>query len=303
MNVSIVIPNFNGKKLLEKNLPLVFKINNVAEIIVVDDGSTDDSINFLKKQYPQVKIVQKLFNDGFSTTVNLGAKAVKSELFVLINTDVIPREDFLKYLIPHFQNEKVFGVGCLEESHENGHIIYRGRGIGRFYHGFLMHSKGDNNVTNTLWLSGGSSIFRKSIWEQLGGMDEIYNPFYWEDIDLSYRALKSGYKILFEPKSIVEHHHEQGVIKTKFSSKKVKQITYRNQIIFTWKNITHFSYLISNIILLPYFFLKTVFNGDWAFAQGLLSAILRIPEICRHKKIQSGMYVKSDPEILKSFEN
>src|SRR5436190_1603986 len=98
-DVTIVIPNYNGKVLLEKQLPLLFKVwenplNNVKEIIVIDDASQDDSVAFIKKNYPRVRIIKHRINRGFSSSVNTGARMAKGKLIALINNDVFPSADF-----------------------------------------------------------------------------------------------------------------------------------------------------------------------------------------------------------------
>ncbi len=151
--VSIIIPNYNGAKLLAKNLPGVLtaahNYSRNTEIIVVDDGSVDESCEELKK-FPEVKVIIKKTNEGFSSACNLGAAKAGGEIIVLLNTDVCPQENFLDFLIPRFDDPNVFGVGCLDKSLENGKEVDRGRGIGWFQKGFLIHARGEVNKNNTL---------------------------------------------------------------------------------------------------------------------------------------------------------
>jgi len=104
----------------------------------------------------------------------------------------------------------------MDESIEHGKVVLRGRGIGKWQRGFLTHSLGDLNKTDTLWVSCGSGAFRASIYRKIGGLNNIYNPFYWEDIDLSYKAQKAGFKVIFEPKSKVIHEHSKGAIASNY---------------------------------------------------------------------------------------
>ena len=84
------------------------------------------------------------------------------------------------------------------------------------------------------------------------------NPFYWEDIDLSYRAQKAGFIVLFEKESIVTHRHEEGAIKRYHTSKKVRVITYRNQFIFAWTNMSDLPLILSHFLWLPYHLLRSI---------------------------------------------
>lgn len=297
MKISIIIPNYNGEKLLKKNLPKVLEAIGDAEIIVVDDASTDGSLDILNGFKSKIKIIKNEKNLGFSSTINRGVKTAKGDIVVLLNSDVIPEKDFLKPLLRHFENEKVFAVGCMDKSIENGKIVLRGRGIGEWKRGFFIHSRGDVNKMNTLWVNGGSGAFRKSIWDKLGGFNELYNPFYWEDIDLSYRAIKSGYRIMFEPKSVVTHEHEKGAIKSTYSDLQVTTIAYRNQFIFVWKNITNSSMKLNHLFWLPYHILSALLRNDRAFFKGILSAFILFPKIIKYSNIEKKFFVLKDDQV------
>lgn len=309
MDISIVIPNFNGESILRENLPRVFEsVENYSggkwEIIVVDDSSTDNSLKILgklKENLKNIKIIKNEKNLGFSSTVNKGVKEASGEVILLLNTDVIPQKGFLASLLNHFVDTSVFAVGCMDKSKEGEKVILRGRGVGKWKRGFLVHARGEVNKTDTLWASAGSAAFRKDIWEKLGGLDTVYNPFYWEDIDISYRSQKSGYKILFDPESVVIHEHEKGSIKSKYSSNKIKMISYRNQFIFVWKNITDLDLIISHILWLPYFFTNALLNRDWAFFVGFFRAFILLPKIIKSSIKAKKYFLKTDKEILESY--
>jgi GT2 family glycosyltransferase len=308
MTLSIVIPNYNGESLLKKNLPKIFDelkdFESVeTEVIVVDDASTDDSLlvlNELARDH-NIKVLLSEKNLGFSPTVNKGVKAASGEIIVLLNTDICPEKGFLEPLLSHFKDdEKVFAVGCLDKSIEGGKTVMRGRGLGEWKRGFLVHRRGEVNRDDTLWVSGGSGAFKKTIWERLGGLNELFTPFYWEDIDISYRALKSGYKVLFEPKSVVIHEHEKGAIKAKYSDFQIKTIAYKNQFIFVWENADS-SLIVSHILWLPYHKIKALFRFDWAFFLGFLSALLLMPKVLSKRHEVQKIFIKNDAEVIKEL--
>lgn len=292
MKFSIIIPNWNGEKLLKENLTAVLK-SGAQQIIMIDNGSTDGSVAFLKKlqnQYSQLKVIFNQSNLGFVKAVNQGVKIAEGEIVVLLNNDVSPEADFLKPLEKDFQDEKVFAVSLHEPQWSWAK--------GSWHNGFIEHESGQKTKTVHLsfWANGGSGAFRKSVWLELGGLDEIFAPFYWEDTDLSYRAWKRGYKILWEPQSIVHHQHK-GTIGSRFSPKYVDFISQRNQLLFIWKNLTNFRMLFQHKI----FLFKRLFTqpGYWRpFLAAWLKFYLVFPRWLkefRNKKI-------SDREIFKLFE-
>lgn len=236
LRVSVVIPNFNGEELLKKNLPSVLKakdnpLNEIIEVIVVDDGSVDESVFLIKNNFPEVKLIKHKINRGFSASVNTGVRTAKGDLVVLMNTDVIPSQDFLVAVFSHFKDEKVFAVSL----HEKGYAWARGI----FKDGYIEIAPGEETIQAHLsfWVSGGSGVFRRSYWMKLGGMDEmLLSPFYWEDVDLCYRAMKRGWSLLWEPNAKVVHEHEATTSKIPQDYK--RRIQERNQLILVWKNLT-----------------------------------------------------------------
>ena len=291
MKFSIIIPNWNGEKLLKNNLPAVFK-SGVDQVIVVDNGSEDGSVALLKNlqvQYPQLKTIFNQKNLGFARAVNQGVKEAKNEIVVLLNNDVVPEEDFLKPLAKDFEDEKVFAVSLNEPQWSWAK--------GKWVKGFIEHETGPKTKTPHLsfWANGGSGAFRKSIWLELGGLDEIFAPFYWEDIDLSYRAWKRGFKILWEPQSVVHHQHET-TIGLRFNQKYVDLISQRNQLLFIWKNTTDF-----RMLLVHKAFLWKKLLTQPGYFKPFLAAWFRFPLVFPRWLKEFKEKKVSDEQIFKQF--
>jgi len=279
--VSVVIPSYKGVHLYEKNLPAVLTcMRSNDELIVVDDasGADDNTLAWFKKKFAVKKQKFEEFaadyylghyqtekkkidvvllvnheNQRFGASSNRGFRVAQNELVFLINNDVSPHRDCLKYLLPHFDNPKVFAVGCLEHETHIGEI--GGRNKLWFERGMFLHSRyKDMSAGETAWASGGSAMFRKSIFEEIGGFDKLYYPAYWEDIDLSFQAKKLGYLVLFEPKAEVDHNHET-TNKSVFGEKRMRDMSWNNAKKFTWKN-ANFWQKISFLIWQPYWLIK-----------------------------------------------
>lgn len=295
-NVSIIIPNYNGESLLQKHLPDVisaskYKKNNILEIIVVDDGSKDQSAKILKKDFPQVRLIKHKVNRGFSASINTGIRSSKGEILVLLNTDVSPQENFVESVLPHFDDPDVFAVSF----HEKGY----GPAHGHFINGFLEHDSGREHkkVMPSFWASGGSAAFRRTMMIELGGMDEaLYTPFYWEDVDLGYRAQKRGWKVLWEPNSHVIHNHE--------GTTKVFKVTYktriqeRNQLLLIWRNITSKNLFRKHLVGL----LRRVLRGP-GYIRIVCMALSKLPIVIRSRKKEKKEERVSDEAIFAQFKN
>jgi GT2 family glycosyltransferase len=295
--VSIVIPNWNGVHLMRKHLKNVIAASHGAEIIIADDASSDGSVEYLQNTFPHVQVVINANRVGFAGNVNSGVSKATGDIVVLLNTDVEPEKGFLQPLLKHFTDPDVFAVGCLEKSSENGEIVLRGRGVAHWSKGFYIHSRGEVNKDDNAWVSGGSSALRRSMWITLGGMDGLYNPFYWEDIDLSYRARKAGWKTLFEAESIVHHYHEKGVIRSEYTPADVKRIAYRNQYIFIWKNVHDFQIILVHLLWAPIRLIQSLMTGDFLHIQGYLLAVTHIGGIIVSRYRQAKLWKRTDSEL------
>lgn len=294
--VSIVIPYWNGEEKIKKHLPKVLdfaRANKIEEVIASDDASTDDTVKLLKNEFPDVVVVGRKRNEGFASNVNTGFSYAKGDYIFLLNSDATPGQEVFKYAMPHFKDRKVFSVGC------NVGGLWA---IGGFKNGFFWHDQArkvypcEAEVHQALWCSGGSGIFRKTIWDELGGLDELYNPFYVEDVDLGYRATKRGYINIWEPKSKVEHYLEKGVIESNFSRNMINNTAEKNMLIFIWKNITsekliaeHRKALIKRLVKHPKY---------WSI---FLTAVRRLPEILKKREIEKKYAKLTDEEIFNIF--
>lgn len=297
--VSIVIPYWNGEEKIRKHLSKVLEFaraNNVLEVITSDDASIDGTVNLLKDQFSEVVVVERKVNKGFASNVNTGFARAEGDFVFLLNSDASPEESSLKYALPHFEDPKVFSVGC-----NVGGVWARGYfKDGFFWHrqalNHSLHSGSGYTAHKTLWASGGSAIFRKSIWDELGGMDTLFDPFYEEDVDLGYRATKRGYINIWEPKSHVNHYKEVGVIAANFKQSVITGTAERNHLIFIWKNITspnltseHQKALAKMLITHPKY---------WSV---FLAAVRKYPQIMEKRKIEKREAKLTDEEVLALF--
>ncbi|HVZ59061.1 MAG TPA: glycosyltransferase family 2 protein [Patescibacteria group bacterium] len=222
--VSLVILSYNKRDLTAACLRTIFDHvpSKEAEVIVVDNASSDDSVSFIKKHFPQVKLIENSRNAGFAGGCNLGAKSAKGEYILFLNNDAKLSDDPLPALIDVFKKHPDTGiVGGLLVNH-NGSLQ---RSYGAFYtvpnvvyllfageSGELQRFKG-KEVTATDWVSGGFMMIRKDVFTKVKGFNESYF-MYIEDMDLCYRVKKVGFAVYNTPHAKVEHLGQGSTNKT-----------------------------------------------------------------------------------------
>ncbi len=293
--VSVVIPSWNSESQLKQNLPYVFKAAEAvnAEIVIVDDASSyDQSAEYLKSLGKKIRFYENKTNGGFSFTVNRGVSLARGDVAILLNTDVRPSPDCFANCLKQFSDPSVFAVTF------NSGEAWAG---GRWEDGLLQHAKVEPTKNNgseqnpSLWASGGQAAFDRAKWMGLGGMDLLYKPFYWEDVDLGYRAWKRGWRIIWDPESRCVHDHQKSVIASNFTPEFVRATAQRNQFLFVWKNIHDSRMLSSHLLKIPSF-LKN-------YPLPFLRALLLLPAALRGRGIEKHSSVKSDSEVLSLWQN
>ena len=244
VSVSVVIPNWNGKDLLARYLPSVVEAlsgNPAHEIVVVDNGSTDGSADFVRSAFPRVKLVALPRNLGFGGGSNAGFRAASNPIVVLLNSDMRVAPDFLAPLLEGFRDPEVFAVACqIFFSDPNKLREETGLTQGWWQDGGLRVRHRLDPAIDALYPcfygGGGSCAFDRAKFLELGGFDPLLAPFYLEDTDLGYMAWKRGWKVLYQPQGMVWHEH-RGTIGKRFSEERIQAVLKKNYVLFCWKNI------------------------------------------------------------------
>lgn len=299
--ISIVIPVYKNTDIFCHNLEINKQFFLDSEIIIMNDYPLENITEVVHKIIPTAKIYNNQKNLGFASNVNAGVKKSHGQYVFLLNSDVILKDQSFEKALDLFEkDDKLFAVS-FAQFESNGQLV--GGNTARFENGLLHHfRKQRQKIEANFWAEGGSMIFKKDIFVKLGLFDELYSPFYWEDIDLSYRAWKTGYHVLFNPQVKVEHHHETTIGKF-FKKQNVLKIVYRNQFIFHWKNITDKDKINSHIKSLPKMFFSALIKKDWALIKGLFMAIKLLPKILDKRKLLKSTFIKNDNQVLSLFNN
>jgi len=237
--VSVVITNWNGINFLPDCLPALRNQSyKNFELILADNGSVDNSVEFFQSNFPKAKIVKLKKNYGFPRIANEGIRAAKSKYVILLNNDTKVDRNFIKNLVDALDKHPDC-AGCTSKIIDFfDHNILGAAGdvmniVGQaFPRGFLEKVSKYNNPEEVFMITGGASIYRKDVFKKIGFFDEDYF-IYGEDSDWCLRAQLMGYRFWYEPKAIVYHRCKAT---TKHMSKIVEYLQFRNMTITILKN-------------------------------------------------------------------
>ncbi|HEY7388858.1 MAG TPA: glycosyltransferase [Bryobacteraceae bacterium] len=305
---SVVIPNWNGRDLLEKYLPSIIEAlagNPHNEIIVVDNGSSDGSADFLRAQFPQVNIIALEENLGFGGGSNAGFRQARNDIVVLLNSDMRVAPDFLAPLLEGFRDPDVFAVSCqIFFSDPNKVREESGLTQGWWEDGGLrVRHRIDPAIIDLypcFYGGGGSCAFDRRRFLELGGFDHLLRPFYLEDTDLGYLAWKRGWKVLYQPRSVVFHEH-RGTIGKRFREEQIQAVLKKNFLLFAWKNIHEWGRLGSHFCFTWAGAIVSLAFGDAPGRPNLAAlwrAFLQVPEAMHSRWRARSLARITDTEAL-----
>lgn len=236
VRASMVVLNFNQSDLL---VDRVASIRETAgshdDVIVVDNASNDGSAGAVKERFPDVRIVENPTN-RYIFGLNDGLGVAKGRFVAFCNNDMVVEPSFVERAAECFADD--VAAVCARVLDRNG-AEQGTRTAGRFEHGLLFYSllTRVNRVTDCFFAVGGKSFFRRGVLDEVGSIDELLWPMYHEDIELSYRIWKAGYRIVYATRSVF--HHLCGQTSTKvFTQTELRPFVRQNELLTVWKDIT-----------------------------------------------------------------
>lgn len=317
--VSIVIPTWNGKHLLEQFLPSVISAADAyvrsaraaVEIVVVDDGSTDDTAGWLSKQSAPVPLrtIRQDPNRGFGAACNRGVQDARHPLVYLVNNDVEMSTNVLSLLSGSFDadddSHPLLAVHTRMRDLETNRDVGTGK-MGGFHRGFLRVHRSympRDDTSGPYWsmfATGGSSMFHRARYLELGGFDPLFAPFYFEDVELSYRGWKRGYSVAYQPHSLVRHRFSSTI--APLAGKSVERISHRNRLIFHWIHLHDSRFLAAHVLWLTVLALTAPLTFKFRFLLGLGDALTTFPGIHDRRRAERSLAKRTDREVLRVFE-
>jgi len=314
--VSVIIPHHNNYEILNECIGSLKKVSyKNIEIIIVDNNSSDGSIDQIEKDFNDINIYRSKVNLGYSGGCNTGVKKANGELLLFLNNDTVHNSDFIDHLVSKIlSNDRIVCVQPKIKNYDNrdyfdyagasgGFIDYLGFPFarGRIFNTVEKDLGQYNDSIKVFWTSGAAFITRKNIFKDLGGFDESLFA-HMEEIDYCWKCYIAGYECWVEPSSEIFHH---GGKTLSFSSPKKTYLNHRNSFVLI---LTNYSLGLSLYLLPLRLFLELISSFReliklrvghfFAHYAALLSIILRIPYLMKRRNIIKGFRKINDKSIL-----
>jgi GT2 family glycosyltransferase len=286
--VTVIIPNWNTRRWLPGCLDGL-RVQRLRDfrVILVDNGSSDDSVAFVRQHYPEVQILSFSENRGFAAAVNAGLRQARSEYVVLLNVDTVPQPDWLSSLVETIEQSPP-DVGCLAskmlvleepETVENAGDILSWYGSAR-KRGMGQPATDYTQLEEVFSPCAGAALYRQAFLDDVGGFDERFIS-YLEDVDVGLRGHLLGHRCLYVPTAEIPHQgHGAGISRARY----VHLVT-RNRLAMLTKNIP-LRLLLKHIWTLSfgqvYFFL--VYKKPVHSLTGTISFLVALPSILRQRR-------------------
>ncbi len=319
MKIAVVILNWNGIKLLEQFLPSIVNFSPEADIYVADNASTDDSVAFVKANFPTVKIVENESNFGFAQGYNEALKLIDAEIYALVNSDIEVTENWLKSIIETFEKEPKTAIiqPKILDFKRKEYFEYAGAAggfldkygypycRGRVFETLEKDNGQYDDNCEIFWASGACFFIRSSVYKKLKGFDADFFA-HQEEIDLCWRAFNIGHKIKYNSQSVV--YHVGGATLQQGNPKKTF-LNFRNSLLMLLKNVPTNQ-------LFPVFFVRLLLDGvagiqfliqgKFKHLEAILEAhfafyVLISKNLKKRGKYQSNKYYKTKSIVYQYF--
>lgn len=272
--VAVVILNWNGKKLLEQFLPSVVRFSGEATVYVADNHSSDDSVGFVEKHFPTVRIIRNAGNFGYAKGYNEALKFVEEDIYALVNSDVEVTENWLAPIVELFSRDEKTAIvqPKILDYRRKGYFEYAGAGGGYIDKFGYPYCRGrifdtieyDNgqyeDEAEIFWASGACFFIRKEAYRELRGFDGDFFA-HQEEIDLCWRAINAGHKVKYCGRSSI--YHVGGATLDGQNPQKT-YLNFRNSLRMLVKNLPQrkiFTVILTRLLLDSIAGIQFLFNG------------------------------------------
>jgi GT2 family glycosyltransferase len=214
LSASLIFLNWNGRDYLSQCLPSAFALDYEGEyeVMVVDNGSSDDSVEFVRRQFPQVRVIENGRNLGYAGGMNVGLRAARGDVGIILNNDVILRPDWLAELLAPMAADPRIGIaGCKifypdgKTLQHAGGTIYPPRMVPDHF-GYREVDEGKyDELRDVNYVTSAAMALRLDMLEQIGYLDDGFFPIYYDDVEICFRARDAGYRVVYVPRATMIH--------------------------------------------------------------------------------------------------
>jgi len=311
--VSVVVPNFNGAALLERHLPSLLAAlagRPGSEVIVADAASTDGSLELLSDRFArQVLVLPSPHRVGFAENCNRAVARARHGVVLCLNSDVAVDRGFLDPLLRVFDDPGTFAASPAIRRPGDCQGGWFNESVHRSFHSFglVYHSRlEDEDVPHgggpfpISYACGAAVAFRTRVFKSLGGFDTLFEPFYWEDVDLCYRAWKRGWRSVYVPQSAVTHEH-RGTIGRFYRQTEIDAVMERNRFLFSWKNVTDPVLTAAHFFWTPAKLAEGIAGGRLAVVRGFNDARRLYHQAWSRRTVERREARHGDRELFRMF--
>jgi len=309
-----MILNYNGQDLLKECLPSALAAaehfsqatgqasGQACPVVVLDNCSTEGDMEFLQKEFPQVEAILAESND-YLFSFNAVVARRSEDVVIILNNDMTFDEDFIAPLVGYFHQPEVFAVTARVFDWDRESVITaRSRLVKRRLWASLNRTFHDTEPCYSFYAAGGAAAYRRSMFLEIGGFDPLFRPAYYEEVDLSYRAWKRGWTVIYEPASVMIHRRAATLGK-QASKDRWRRIICRNQILFNFKDAGNGAEVAGFLLLLPVRWLRALQTGDRVTASSILASLGRLPQALWKRFTTRSGETKSDSWIMETIES
>lgn len=315
MDISVVIPTWRGRHLLEAFLPSIFNACDrfrelsraQTEIVIVEDAGGDDTASWVKSQFDgRVRLVEHDHNLGFSAACQTGFETARHPIVLLLNNDVRLHPDCIAPMIKHFEDPNVFAVtGKIFSQDEK--LFWNGGKVGRFrrgmwstYENYDVQPGTSPGVTLLSFTAiGAFSAFDRQKFLEIGGFDPL--AIMVEDVEVSYRGWKRGWCIKYEPRSVAYHDASQ-TMDRRYRRRTLDKLSRRSRILMHWMLLHDAGMFVSHLSSLAARLLVSWLVLDWRFYWAVCSGLGYLPAIVRKRRSTRQTMRRSDRQLQELLE-
>jgi len=291
---SIIIPIWNGyDDLADCFAALSQQTEDSFGIIAVDNGSTDGSVELITNQFSHVRLIQNTKNLGFGVACNIGLRAATDDVLILLNQDTVVEPDWLAEFISFLATHSDVGVVGSKAYFADGTVQHAGgyidsQGGGRHYGHRETDRPEFDEIRDVDFVTGASLAIRRSVYEQIGGLDEGFHPAYYEDVDWCYRVRVAGWRVVYLPMSRLIHKEESRLNQPTHAG---MYLFHRNRLRFVLKHFSN-AHLQEDFLSLEQSWLSEQNHGSQqlnaAMHHAYLYQLLNLTDICGWRARLSG---------------